>query len=160
MLNTCHPLFSILQEKYPEQVERVFSQNNCDIDATFLGFMDTYKALADLIPQHWTIVDIGCAYAAQAYYFRNHRLYIGTDISYSVTFNFPNTVYWHKSIREVCRNVIGSNLKETFAILNYVPVQDSLQKLVRVTFPNLFCYYPHGESFKPLKGIINDHSIS
>lgn len=140
-----HPLFAILDNECPKQVERVFNQDMCDIDSQFLGFTEAYEALSKLIPTHWTVIDIGCAYGAQAWYFRNHALYIGVDPFLNETFKFKNTVHWKKTIVQTCRAVIGFNLKEFFCILNYVPCSEKEAALIRKTFPNLYCYYPHGE---------------
>jgi len=72
-------LNSILFKQYHEQYQRVFDQAECDIEPEFLGFITTYYYLSYLIPKHFTIIDFGCAYAPQAYYFINHKKYIGVD---------------------------------------------------------------------------------
>jgi hypothetical protein len=146
-----HPLFKILKNEYPEQLKKVFSQDMCEIDPSFLGFMDAYEALSKIIPTQWTIIDIGCGYGAQSYYFRNHKQYIGILTQPTITFNFDNSVYWTKTISQITRCVMGCNVKQIFAILNYVPCSMQESKLVRDTFPNLYCYYPHGEKVSLLK---------
>ncbi len=144
-----HPLFDILIKEYPKQCHEVFSYQYCELDPSFLGFTDAYEALSKLIPKHWTIIDIGCAQCAQAYYFRDHKLYIGVDPANPPTnppmkrFSFSNTVFWNKSIIEATRYLRGIDFKTVFGILNYVPCKTYEHKLVRQTFPNLFCYYPH-----------------
>ena len=147
--NTCSnecELFTVLNREYPDQINQVFSQANCDIDPTFLGFIDTYEALSKLIPKYWTVIDIGCGYAAQAYYFKDHKLYLGVDPHSGITFHFDNTVIWNKTIRQTCLHMIGMNLKEFFCIFNYVPCSQRESERIRKTFPNLYCYYPHGGS--------------
>lgn len=54
------PLYDMLP---PDQIERVMMKQDCDIDATFLGFIEVYRALASIIPHHWTVIDLGCTYA-------------------------------------------------------------------------------------------------
>src|SRR6185437_2983318 len=139
-----HSLFEILLKEYPDQVERVFSQEYCDIDETFLGFMDTYEALSKVIPKYWTILDIGCSYCAQGYYFKDHKKYIGIDRSRNEVFQFKNSEYFIMNIA-LCATYYGAQDKDTFAILNYVPctVEESL--FIRQSYPNLYCYYPYGE---------------
>ena len=52
-----------------EQIDKVFNQKLCDIDEEFLGFLNQYKALSSLIPKHFTVIDLGCAYNPQCFYF-------------------------------------------------------------------------------------------
>ena len=56
------------------------------IDPTFLGFVDVYYHLAAIIPRHWTIVDLGCAYAPQAFCFQHHKKFVGVDIDTPIDF--------------------------------------------------------------------------
>ena len=139
-----------------EEVERVLSQNMCDIEPGFLGFMDVYYHLAQIIPEHFTVVDLGCAYAAQGYLFTEHKAYIGVD-SYegTVCFNAPNSTIHRCTIREfVDGDAKSLNMPETFAICSYVPPwgEDNMA-LVRSTFRNVFTYYPHGAMKRLLKEV-------
>lgn len=145
---TVHPLFEILQKECPDQIDAVFNQDMCEIDPSFLGFTEAYEALAKLIPKHWAVIDVGCGYGAQSYYFRDHKLYLGTTLERTTCFRFSNSVYWAMTIPEICRSVMGCELKEYFCIMNYVPCTIKQAKLVRETFPNLYCFYPHGEKIK------------
>ena len=127
------------------QQEAVFGQEMCDIDAEFLGFMEVYESLAKLIPKHWTVIDLGCAYAPQCYYFANHKEYIGVDIADCIRFSTPNTVHFKESIEEfVTKRAKKFDPEKTFAICSYVPPwgNDNM-KIVRENFKNVFTYYPH-----------------
>ncbi len=131
----------------PEQVKRVLSQPNCDIEPIFMGFTDIYKHLSKIIPLHFTVIDFGCSYAPQCFYFTKHKLYIGVSIGKQKRFKAKNTIHDYMSIREwICENGdwIHNNVKETFAICSYVPAPFDEIKLLRNTFENLFVYYPHG----------------
>ena len=135
------PIFHLLPD---DQLTRVFNQDMCDIDPTFLGFTEIYKHLSEVIPHHWTVVDLGCAYAPQAFLFKDHKAYIGVDRSGGERFTAPNSTHIITTIREF----IGSHLNEpdlstTFAICSYVPPwHDDNRKLVRENFENCFIYYP------------------
>ncbi|CAM5421007.1 hypothetical protein ATER59S_02396 [Aquamicrobium terrae] len=130
-----------------DQADRVFGQDMCDIDPTFLGFTDIYLALSHIIPTHWTVVDLGCAYAPQAHIFKNHKAYIGVDASDCERFSAPNTTHYRMTIAEFIEHHAGAlNLDQTFAICSYVPPwygADNL-RLARENFKNVFTYYPAG----------------
>jgi hypothetical protein len=132
---------NLLKELPKDQVERVLNQDMVDIEPQFLGFVHIYYHLSQIIPKHWTIVDLGCAYAPQAYYFRNHKTYIGVDIGQHERFQFPNTIICEISIEEfIQKHLPDLNIYETFAICAYVNDNNECRK----HFENIFTYYPHG----------------
>ena len=148
-------LWQALQKECPEQCTRVLDQPRAQIDSTYLGFVNTYEALARLIPLDWTVVDVGCSYAAQAYYFRKHKAYIGVERRtrpLTKTFCFQNSEFvWMKGEEFVKsqRHMGQLNLDKTFAICNYVPCgpakpvgEDDVQTAVRKAFKNVYCFYP------------------
>ena len=63
-----------------EQYIRVMYQPYCELDPGFLGFIMQYEILAGMIPEDWTILDLGCNAAAQSFYFTGHAGYIGVDV--------------------------------------------------------------------------------
>lgn len=130
-------LFKILLEKYPEMVKEVFSQDMCDIDSSFLGFLEPYYYLYKIIPLDWEIVDFGCAYSPQAYYFRNHKGYTGVDSSISKRFKFNNGVGFVGKISEYVK--LNLNKNKVFAICNNVPSIET--DLVRMNYKDCFIYY-------------------
>jgi hypothetical protein len=135
-----------------DQLSRVLGQDICDIDHEFLGFTDKYLALASVIPLHWTVVDLGCAYAPQAMIFKNHKAYIGVDVSLAERFSAPNTTHYQMSTAEFISE-FGATFDNdrTFAICSYVPnwySQDS-RRLAREAFKNVFTFYPAGDPEKP-----------
>ena len=130
-----------------EQLSKVLSQEMCDIDGDFLGFTDVYEHLAAIIPKHWTIVDLGCAYAPQSWIFKDHKEYIGVDKSDCEKFHAPNSSFFISSIEEFVKNHLKEFDQETtFAICSYVPPwgADNM-KIARDNFKNVFTYYPSGE---------------
>lgn len=136
------PAFGLLPA---DQVERVFNQEMCDIDSEFLGFTKVYLALASIIPKHWTIVDLGCAYSPQAFIFRDHKAYIGVDLGLAKErFEAPNTTHHTMPIAEFIENHRADfDQKTTFAICSYVPPwHHDNTALTRANFENVFTYYP------------------
>ena len=129
-----------------QEIERVFSDGtaSAEMDYTFLAFEEIYKSILNFVPKGKTIIDLGCAYAPQAYYFTEYRGYIGVDIQIpDVHFITPNMKLYNMSIQEFCKKVTKEkwSLEKFFAICSYVPDADA-RKCVRDTFPNCLVYYP------------------
>jgi hypothetical protein len=141
-------LFRAISQEDPAQVERVFEGcARVELDPDFLGFVGLYKRLAEMIPLHWGVVDLGCAYAPQAWYFREHAFYVGVDHSDScefgpfVRFAFGNTQHVVGSIEEYL-DALPRFEVPVFAIASYVPAQPETMRRVRETFQDLFVFYP------------------
>lgn len=133
------------------EIDRIFRQKYCDIDPEFLGFIYVYKNLSEIIPKHFTIVDLGCAYNPQAYLFTEHHKYIAVDLpgpdgTAVERFCPDNCIVYEMSISNFIKDYISDlDLDTCFAICNYVPPwHDDNMKLVRNNFVNVFCYYPKG----------------
>ena len=120
----------------------------CDIGPTFLGFVDIYDGLSNIIPRHFTVVDLGCAYAPQAFLFQDHAQYIGVDLLTDVHFSAANTTFHHMPIAQFLRyHAGGLDLETTFAICSYVPPWGGDNaKMAREFFPNVFTFYPANHS--------------
>ncbi len=135
-----------------DQADRVFGQKMCDISPEFLGFTNIYIALAGIIPRHWTIVDLGCAYAPQAMIFRDHKAYHGVDASECERFCAPNTTHYKMTIADFIEaHGAAFDADRTFAICSYVPPwyrTDNL-RLARENFKNVFTYYPASDPNEP-----------
>lgn len=137
------PLFERLPK---DQVQRVMIDQMADIAPGFLGFLDIYRALASIIPHHWTVIDLGCAYAPQSFLFEDHIAYIGVDFHNMQRFASRNTMHIDMSIEDFCETYTsGFNLDTTFAICSYVPPwgADNVG-IARRSFKNVFTYYPAG----------------
>lgn len=136
-----------------EEWRRVLdSDASAEIDGCCLTCLD-YTPLAYLIPKHWTVIDFGCSYNAQAYLFEHHRRLISVDLSMNVyepdfhleRFKPPWCELYEMSIKEWLDAGYAKSLdlSTTFAICGYVPSKEVA--LVRDTFRNLFVYYPAGD---------------
>jgi len=135
-------------KEYEPIMRKIFKEDkwiSAQLDPSFLGFTDTYKALSQIIPKDWTILDLGCAYAFQAYYFKDHARYIGVDSSDCMKFRTPNSSSYVVDILDFINR--GDDLPcilplNTFAICNYVPLSPKDAETVRKAFPFIFYYYP------------------
>jgi len=136
------PAWHIMPE---DQMHRVFDSDMCDISAEFLGFTNIYLALASIIPKHWTILDLGCAYAPQAIIFKEHKAYVGVDASACERFIAPNSTHYTMTTGQFIREHADSyDPERTFAICSYVPnwCGENSRELVRARFKNVFTFYP------------------
>ena len=160
-------LFDEIQKNYPDQIKSALIDDCARIEVVpeCMTCDDIiYKALSITIPKHWVVIDIGCAYAAQAYYFKEHKKYIGIDLSPIgickdfknleegiFRFAFENTEHWVKSAVDLTKEDFKDyDLSQTFAIMNFNPlwmsskVEDKSDEIKRIIslFQNVYCYYP------------------
>ena len=132
-----------------KEVDRLFEKNYRmagNVCPSFMGFTRVYKSLLNIVPKHYTIIDLGCCYAPQCYYFKDYKAYIGVDVEDEERFATENTTHYEMSIQKFIKEVLPElhlNLKECFAICSYVP-DDKATELARRTFPNILVYYPSG----------------
>ena len=132
-----------------EEIKSVMSQPECELEPDFLGFVNVYQPLNKLIPENCIVIDFGCYLAPQAYFFQNHRGYIGVDMVDMKRFTPANARHYVCSIQDFIKNQVPKLFQEHdnlsyFAICSYVPDQKATE-LVRKTFQNVCCYYPGGD---------------
>lgn len=135
-----------------EQIDETIKLNPdilCEISLNpldpFIGFIEYYEALSKIIPKNFIIVDIGCGYAFQSYLFKEHKQYIGVCPESNVKI-LPNNGSFYKIDSN---NFINNKLKDlnldidkVFCICNYVPLNKQESDLLKLTFKNLFYFYP------------------
>lgn len=131
-----------------DEYHEVMSQDMCELDSEFLGFVDVYKNLSRIIPKGSIVIDFGCYLAAQSYFFARHKMYIGVDVESMRRFTPPNSVHYTMSIQNFIQIEVPKLFEEydelkLCAICSYVPDFQATE-MVRKTFPNVFCYYPCG----------------
>jgi len=134
-----------------DQINRVLNQEYCDIDMEFMGFLDIYESLSKIIPKHFTVIDLGCAYNAQCFYFADHARLVSVDLPLPTEqgkmerFTTSNcTIYETTIARFIESHLQEFDQDETFAICSYVPDwYGNNMELVRHSFKNAFTYYPH-----------------
>lgn len=145
MDDTCE-LFNLIPT---EKINKVFESSKTaygDCDHTFLCFEHVYKAVTLFVPTNKIIIDLGCAYAFQAWYFRDYKKYIGVDygIKKKDMLETENSEFYFMSIQKFIKGVfpvLGYRKDEVFAICSYVEDRDARQ-LVKNYFPNCLVYYP------------------
>lgn len=119
---------------------------SAELDFTFLGFEDIYKDVLNFAPKDKMIIDLGCGYAAQSYYFREHEKYIGVDAcgNSDTVIHTENSEFYFMSIQDFIKDVLpvlGIDPKDVFAVCSYVP-DKAARELVAGTFPYCRVYYP------------------
>lgn len=130
-----------------DQIDAVFGSHMAyaDIAPEFLGFVDIYKHLSEMIPLHFTVIDFGCGYNPQSFLFQKHKRFVAVD-SFKDTTRFlaPGTEFYESTIEAFIKERIYEFvLEETFAICSYVPDwKANNRELVRKSFENVFVYYP------------------
>ena len=140
------------------EMKRVLNQEHCDIDPTFMGFIDIYFHLSKIIPKHFTVVDLGCAYNPQCYFFKDHKKYVGVDYGSLERFKSINCEIFEKTISDFLKYDAGEfDPDETFYICSFVPPWgDDNQQLARIYSKNCFCFYPsHKEQEKQMASFMN-----
>lgn len=141
-------LFNLIPK---EKIDQVFEESktaSAELDYAFLGFEDVYKAVTLFVPKSKVIIDLGCGYAFQSWYFRDYKRYIGVDIATKNedVLKIENSKFYHMSIQEFVREMYfltGLRKDEVFAVCSYVP-DDEAQEIVRRFFPYCLVYYPTG----------------
>ena len=105
MKHECCELFRIIPK---EEIKKVFKgAAAAELDYTFLAFEEVYKSVLNFVPKGKTIIDLGCAYAPQAYYFTEYSQYIGVDVFVpDIHFTTANMTLYQMSAQQFCKKVI------------------------------------------------------
>jgi hypothetical protein len=141
-IDKADPLLKYLPK---DQVDVVMNQDMCELDYTFLGFTEIYEHLSKIIPVNFLVIDFGCYLAAQSYYFRKHKGYIGVDTTKLKRFGFTNTEHYYMSIQLFIQVLLPRYVPDKiFAICSYVPDEEA-KELVRESCKNVFVFYPCSE---------------
>lgn len=138
-----------------DQAETIFKLFNYEIGPEFMGFIDIYRSLSEIIPKHFTVIDFGCSYAPQCFYFEDHKQYVGVDASgcylpgiktLDIRFEASNTVHYQMTIKEyIDKFRYNTDDVQIFAICSYVPpwYGGSVEHVLKA-YRNVFTYYPNG----------------
>ena len=127
-----------------KEYKKIIAQYDCDYDKGFWGNMNIYKFLSKIIPKNFIIIDFGCYFAPQSYYFKKHTKYIGVDTISLNRFQPKNAVHYVGLITNYIlenKYLIEQNNDNIFAICSYVLDQGAME-FVRRNFSNVFCFYP------------------
>ena len=124
---------------------RVFDYEWCELDGSFLGFLDSYKDLPDKLPTDFTVIDIGSYQAVQSEYFKDFARYIAVEPgvpSHAMCWQ-DNMQSYHMTGQTFIEVFLpklmdaGLDLYKTFCVCSYVPDFPLWQELI----PNIFPYY-------------------
>lgn len=134
------------------EIDRVFQGTaSAELAIDFLAFEKCYKFASMLVPETWIILDLGCGYAAQAYYFTNHKKYIAVDCYSEIDcfrFQTDNMEFFNMSIQKFLSTHHFVDLEHVFAICSAVPDEEAQELTVEI-FPNHYVWYPGGiEDFR------------
>lgn len=145
-----HYAFSMIEHDEWERVMKSdawaeISCNNLMCDAV------SYYHISRMLDKDEIIIDIGCGYNAQSYFFKDFKRYIGVnpepvDGRFKFDqFQAPGTEFYGMSGQEFIKNVfptLGINPDEVFCMCAWVP-NDEVKRMVAETFPHHYIYYPH-----------------
>lgn len=149
MAESCE-LFKLIPR---EKINKIFTTSQtvgAECDHTFLGFEEVYKSVTLFVPKDKIIIDFGCAYAFQSWYFRDYRKYIGVDngshdcLDVFKILEISNSDFYYTSIQRFINEVfpqLGYRKEEVFAICSYVPDEEA-REMVRKCFSYCLVYYP------------------
>lgn len=139
-------LFKLIPIDKINQVFETSKTISAECDYSFLGFEEVYNAVTMFVPKNKVIIDLGCAYAFQSWYFKDYRKYIGVDnmVGYSDVLKTDNSEYYFMSIQRFISEIFPSlryDKEEVFAVCSYVPDEEA-RETVRKFFPYCLVYYP------------------
>lgn len=139
-------LFKLIPEEKIDHIFQTSQTAGAQCDISFLGFEEVYKAVTLFVPKNKVIIDCGCAYAFQSWYFRDYQKYIGIDngLCCSDVLETENSEFYFMSIQKFIKNVfptLGYSIDDVFAVCSYVP-DDEAGETVRNFFPYCLVYYP------------------
>lgn len=132
-----------------EKIDKIFSESNtasAELDRMFLGFEEVYKAVTMFVPKSKIIIDFGCAYAFQSWYFKDYEKYIGVDSSVSNenVLKTDNSKFFFMSIQDFIKEQfqkLGYKKEDVFAVCSYVPDEEA-RTMVKEYFSYCLVYYP------------------
>lgn len=131
----------------PRDQRNLIKQPECEISPDFLGFLNVYEGVKDILGKNLNkcvIIDLGCNMAAQCFMFDLAKRYIGVDTLIAKRFHSKNTEHYQCSIKDFLKNYwpgIHSETKENYlAICSYVPLNNEDRFLVQQSFNNLLMY--------------------
>lgn len=144
-----HYVWSLIPKEEKERVMASDASAEIYSDSHMCGGA-TYYYLSRLIPKHWTVIDIGCAYNSQSYLFQEHARHIAVEPKWIDSdfhfeyFRAPNTELLFMTGQDFIENELPKlnlDLDKTFCIVNYVP-SGAANLMARETFRNIWCFYP------------------
>lgn len=144
MKNESCDLFKKIPQILIKEVFKKSPEVSAEMDYTFLGFEEVYQRVKKEVPEYMTIIDFGCAYAFQSWYFKDYAGYIAIDSAVPPKKRFiaNGTMHYYGTIQDFIGNfyidMIGNPI---FAVCSYVPDEEAREMVVK-NFRNHYVYYP------------------
>ena len=142
-----------------EKLDYLFAHSDAaaELDPSFLGFEEIYRDVLRYVPKDKVVLDLGCAYATQSWYFRDHARYIGVDdwANSDSVIHTDNSEFYFMRIQEFLKDMfpgLGLDVKDVFAVCSFVPDKEA-QQMVAEMFPYCRVYYPNGIDVTKKPGI-------
>jgi hypothetical protein len=163
MENLCNLLKYNLIPK--EELDRVFKDSDtasAEIDLTFLCFEEGYEYIQNNTSKENIIIDFGCGYNAQCWYFKDYKRYIAVDLPFdnNVRFDSGNVEFYLMSIQTFIQEELAKlnlDLNNVIAICSAVPDTEA-QEMIAETFPRYYISYP-GEKVRTTIGPLKEEDI-
>lgn len=148
-MNYTHEVCDLFKQIPKEKIVEIFKNSEtagAELDYTFLGFEEIYRIVRDYVPKDRIILDLGCGYAFQSWYFKEYPKYIGVDVLVTErdVLHTENSEYYFMSIQNFLKEIYPDILpdkEKVFAVCSYMP-DDEARKLIEETFPHCLIYYP------------------
>lgn len=144
-MSECCQLFKLIPK---DLLDKLFENSNAsaELDDEFLCFEDIYIKALEVTTRKTIIIDLGCAYATQSWFFRDYKKYIGVECSgdEKTVMHVENSEFYFTTIQNFIKEILPTldiNLNNVFAICSYVPDAEARQMVID-TFPYYLVYYP------------------
>ena len=162
--NLCDELIKKLTKS---EIDKIFSYEYCEYEYHFLGFLENYYDLKDLIPKDFTVVDVGCYLAIQSEYFKDHKRYIGIEPDVAPFSDANINEHFHKNensvfIRDTAKGFVTNfsdyakkydlDKDKMFIICSAVPAFEETT-LIEQNFPYIRIAYPGKKTIERLPEI-------
>ena len=146
-MNDCCQLFKMIPKNLLNELFEN-SHASAELDYTFLCFEDIYLKALEVITSDTVVIDLGCAYATQSWFFKDCKKYIGIDCAgdEKSVIHTKNSEYYFMDIQKFIRErlpILDIDLDNVFAVCSAVP-DDEARQMVLETFPYHLVYYPGG----------------
>lgn len=137
-----------------EVLRRGLREPDCELDGDFLGFEDLYAAASVVLDKSLTVIDLGCYVAAQAWFFKDFKAYIGVDhyeLFESPYIENPGRFIGPPNASMVQMDAVDwletcdLDFKQTIVIVSAVP-DGRVYRAVKSLCDNFAAWYP-GEGF-------------
>lgn len=143
-METCET-FKIIPKAEINRVFETSESAGADMDFTFLCFEEVYMKVKEHCNKDTVVIDFGCAYASQSYWFKDCKQYIGIDLPFmnNVRFKTDNSKLYIMSGQKFIKEILPTldlDMEKVIAVCSYVP-DEELQQMVAEHFKYNYVQY-------------------